>query len=366
MYLDNAATTPLLPEVKQTVIRWLDFFGNPSSEHEEGRIVKQRIEDSRYAVAKFIGGNADNVIFTSSGSASNSLVIKGLLDSYIFFYTPTCHKSMRLACLSKPLHQEVKVNNDGAIDFYYLEEKVKKLKGKFVFCYEMVNSELGIAQHNKDIVDLVHKYEGIVVADATAYVPHFQLKANELMADFYTFSAHKIGALKGTGVVYYNCSKKLDPLIYGAQEKGLFGGTENVMGIIALGKACEVFSVENQSQVGILHRYISEAIAHIPDSYEILGSSEYKIPNISMYCFQDLFGDELALLLDEDGFQVSTGSACNSGYAEPSHALIAVGVQKSDAQRCIRISLSGNETFDEINEFIDSLRANVEKLRTFS
>lgn len=365
MYLDNAATTPLLPEVKETVIRWLDMFGNPSSMHEEGRVVKQRLEDVRYTVAKFIGGNADNVIFTSSGSASNNLVIHGLYDSYVFLYTPTSHKSMRLACEAKPLHQAVKMNVDGSIDAAWLKKRMTALKNKFVFCYEMVNSEIGIMQHNEKLINLVHENGGIVVADATAYVPHFKLKANEMMADFYTFSAHKIGALKGVGVVYYNCQKQLIPLIYGAQERGLFAGTENVIGIMALGKACEIYSLENQSQVGILHRYVTDAIAKIPGSYEVLGASECKIPHISMYCFQDIFGDELASLLDEDGYQVSTGSACNSGSEELSPALLAVGIPQNDITRCIRISFNGDEPFEEVNKFIDSLRTNVEKLRLF-
>ena len=367
MYLDNASTTPLLPEVKEEIIKWLDFFGNPSSQHEEGRIVKNKIYDVRMKVASFIGGNADNIIFTSSGSAANNLVIHGLDDKYLYLYTPTCHKSMRMACENKPYHHSIQMTNDGLIDQEWLVKCMKKsFNTKFVFCYEMINSEIGVCQKNEEIIRLVKKYNGIVVADATAYIPHYPLHANYEGADFYTFSAHKIGALKGVGVVYYNSMEYLKPLIFGSQERGLFGGTENVIGLISLGIASEIW-YDKKEQNNILARYLSDTILNtIEDSYEITHNSNQRIPNIMMFCFKGVRGDELLELLDEDGFFVSTGSACNSGSLELSPTLLSLHVPESDIPCCIRISLYGNEDIKSINKFIESLQKNVKILRDFS
>ena len=366
LYLDNAATTPLLQEVKDEILKWLDFYGNPSSVHEEGKYIKRKIEECRANVADFINGNKDNVIFTSSGSASNNLVIQGLSDDYFYLYTPTCHKSMRLACESKRFYSPVQITTKGLIDLDRLKSKIKKSRSKVVFCYEMTNSEIGVCQLNEQVIGLVKDLGGIVVADATAYIPHFKLYANQLGADFYTFSAHKIGALKGVGVVYYNSMEALKPLIYGSQERGLFGGTENVIGIISLGTAVKHW-FQYVSNNEIIAHYISDEILRlIPDSYEIVDTIEHKVSNIMMFCFIGVRGDELLELLDEDGFFVSTGSACNIGNLELSPTLLSLRIPKSDIPCCIRISITGKESYEEIKRFIDSLVKNVEKLRMFS
>ena len=367
MYLDNASTTPLLPEVKQEIIKWLDFFGNPSSVHEEGRVVKTKMQEVRTKVASFIGGNADNVIFTSSGSAANNLVIHGLNDAYEYLYTPTCHKSMRLACENKPSHCSVQMLNNGLIDEEWLIKYINKsFNNKIVFCYEMTNSEIGVCQNNERIKEIIKRKNGIIVADATAYIPHYPLHVNFEGADFYTFSAHKIGALKGVGVVYYNSMEHLKPLIFGSQERGLFGGTENVIGLISLGKATELW-YEKRKQNDILSHYLSDLIMdEIEDSYEILHNSNNKVSNIMMFCFKGVKGEELLHLLDEDGFYVSIGSACNSGSLELSPTLLSIRVPESDIPCCIRISISGDETIEEINKLVESLKKNVTILRDFS
>lgn len=364
MYLDNAATTPLLSEVKDEVMAWLNYFGNPSSEHEEGLLIKRKLNECRNDVAKFINGNADNIIFTSSGSAANNLVINGLNDKYLYLYTPTCHKSMRLACENKPFHKVVQMDNKGIVDINKLELLLRKnKKSKIVFCYEMTNSEIGVCQNNIKIKELIKSYDGIIVADATAYIPHFKLYANQEGADFYTFSAHKIGALKGVGVVYYNSMEQLKPLIFGSQERGLFGGTENVIGIISLGTAVKYW-YQNANKSELVAHFISdEVISKIPDSYEIANYSENKVSNIMMFCFKNVRGDELLTLLNEDGFYVSTGSACNSGSLELSPTLLSIRVPESDIPCCIRVSITGNESISDIRKFIESLKKNVEKLR---
>ena len=272
-----------------------------------------------------------------------------------------------MACENKPYHQAIEMTKDGLINEDSLINSLRKsYHPKTVLCYEMTNSEIGVCQNNERINQIVKSRNGIIVADATAYIPHYPLHANFEGADFYTFSAHKIGALKGVGVVYYNSMEHLKPLIYGSQERGLFGGTENVIGLISLGIAAELW-YDKQKQNDILAHYLSDEILNkINDSYEITHNSNAKVSNIMMFCFKGVRGDELLTMLDEDGYFVSTGSACNSGSIELSPTLLSIHVPESDIPCCIRVSLSGNEKMEEINSFVESIEKNVKVLRDFS
>ena len=366
MYFDNAATTPLLPEVKEEIIRFLDYYGNPSSHHEEGYFVRNKIEEVRDEVASIFCGNSRRVIFTSSGSASNNLIIRGLSDKYLFYYTPTSHKSMWMSCESKTNYKKIKVDENGLIDLDYLEQEIKKSSvfKRPVVCYELANSELGVYQQSEKIYKIVHKYKGLVLADLTAFLPHLPLVNPSEQADFYTFSAHKLGALKGVGVVYLNCYEKLNPLIYGSQENGLFGGTENVLGIISLGAALKVLNLSEKRGFDKIAHYFQDLIReNIDDCYIISEKCPFKIPQIMTICFKNVSGEELVQLLDMEGFYISTGSACNSGSLEPSLTLKAINIDKLDLHSCVRISFSGNETYQDIEKLVDILKQKIDILR---
>lgn len=368
MYYDNAATTPLLPEVKAEIMKYIDYYGNPSSQHEEGFIIRKKIEEVRDIVAEIFCGNPRRVIFTSSGSASNNLVIKGLNDRYIFYYTPTAHKSMLLSCQSKKYHKEIKVDNNGLIDLEWLNTELKtNWSKKPVICYEVANSELGIYQNAEEIAKIVHENKGLIVADLTAYVPHLPIINPCDIADFYTFSAHKIGALKGVGIVYLNCFERLSPLIYGSQERGLFGGTENVIGIISLGAAIKALNIKDRKRFDKMAHYFQDLVtAKIEDCYFISEKCPYKIPQIMTVCFKGVSGEELVMRLSEEGCYISTGSACNSGSLEPSRALMAINLCEEDIPCCVRISFSGEETSADIKKLVDILVEKVRELRLLS
>lgn len=367
MYLDNAATTPLLPQVKDAIIDYLQYFGNPSSHHKEGFIVREKIENVRNQIADIFCGNSRNVLFTSSGSASNNLVIHGLNDKYMFYYSPTCHKSMRLSCESKPYHKKILVDKNGLINIEYLENELKKPKiRKPVICYEMANSELGVYQNSHKIYDLVHKYGGLVVADLTAFLPHIPFYYPEDKADYYTFSAHKLGALKGVGVVYCNANEHLKPLIYGSQEDGLFGGTENAIGIISLGAALDNWDLSIQTSFNKLSHYFMDLVKEkISDCYFVADNCPCKIPEIMTICFKNVKGEELVELLNEKGYYISTGSACNSGSLTLSPTLQAIKIVDNDIPCCVRISFSSFETKEDIQQFVDVFESCVNTLRFF-
>lgn len=372
IYLDNSATTPLSPQVKQYIIEHLDKFYNPSSLYQGGLSTKQIIEESRNNIARFLHGNSDKIIFCSSGSAANSLVIKGLTNEdplkneYKVFCSPTAHKSMNKACESCLLHSQLRVSKYGEIDMQYLENILytnQKLKS-FV-CIEYANSEIGTINNVSDICELVHRYNGIILIDATGYIPTNKVDMCNLDCDFLTFSGHKLHALKGVGVLYKKNNIDLKPLVYGSQEQGLFAGTQNVIGITSLGKAVENYDYSSISSENrdYIYNYI---IKNIPESYLIGAPLEHRTPHNLYMCFKDVGGESLMTLLDMNGIQVSTGSACNSGDLQPSSTLIAIGVSDDDLHSCIRLSFSGNETKDELDYVCQTIKKCVEQLRNFN
>ena len=368
MYLDNAATTPLKSEVKDYMISLLDTYQNPSSMYQSGVNAKQIITTARNNVAKFIKANPQDIIFTSGGSANNTLFIKGYTqrNECRVLYSPTSHKSV-LKCMESLKHKcSLKVDYTGKIDIQDLKECLSIDTTKKLMVIEYANSEIGTIQDVKQIVDICHFYNAIVYVDCTGSISQIPIDIRMLNADGLGFSAHKLGALKGTGVLYKKTTIELEPLIYGTQEQGLFAGTENTIGIGALGKAIENY---DYSSITSKNRdYIYEYILkNIPNSY-LVGESigKNRLPHNLYICFEGVQGETLMTLLDMDDIQVSTGSACSSGNLAPSSTLVAIGINKTDINSCIRMSFSGNETKDDLNYLCQKLKKNIETLRQFN
>lgn len=370
MYLDNAATTPLKSEVKDYIISLLDTYQNPSSMYQSGVNAKQIITTARNNVAKFINADPENIIFTSGGSASNNLVIRGYFSgviNYFVMYSPIAHKSM-IKCIEGCIHphqcQPIPVDKHGCFDLKEFEDRLKSHCNtyKLLVALDYANSEIGTIQDVKKIIEITHKYNGVVYLDCTGSIGQIPLDIKALDADMVGFSAHKLGALKGTGILYKKTNIRLKPLIYGSQEQGLFGGTENVIGIAALGKAIENY---DYSSITSKNRdYIYDYIENnIPDSYLVGADLKHRLPHNLYICFKGIQGESLMTLLDMNGYQVSTGSACTSGDLTPSSTLLAIKMNKEDINSCIRITLSGKEEITELNTFCKTLKRCVETLR---
>lgn len=370
MYLDNAATTPLKPEVKDYIISLLDTYQNPSSMYQSGVNAKRIITTARNNVAKFINADPENIIFTSGGSASNNLVIRGYFSgviNYFMMYSPIAHKSM-IKCIEGCIHphqcQPIPVDKNGFFDLKEFEDRLKSHCNtyKLLVALDYANSEIGTIQDVKKIIEITHKYNGVVYLDCTGSIGQIPLDVKALDADMVGFSAHKLGALKGTGILYKKTNIRLKPLIYGSQEQGLFGGTENVIGIAALGKAIENY---DYSSITSKNRdYIYDYIENnIPDSYLVGADLKHRLPHNLYICFKGIQGESLMTLLDMNGYQVSTGSACTSGDLTPSSTLLAIKMNKEDINSCIRITLSGKEEITELNTFCKTLKRCVETLR---
>ena len=366
IYLDNAATTPLIPEVKQYIIKLLDQYANPSSLYQSGIDARQIIEQARKNVANFINGKSENIIFTSGGSASNILAIRGYVQKHncTVLYSTIAHKSIIKCVESIKNAYPLKVNKYGQIDFDDLKEWLDSRTGKFFVALDYANSEIGTIQDVKKIIDLVHFYNGVVYLDCTGSISQIPVDVNNISVDMLGFSGHKIHALKGVGVLYKKENIELEPLVYGSQEQGLFGGTEAVINIASLGKAVESYDYSSISSDNrdYVYNYI---IDNIPDSYLIGASFEHRLPHNLYMCFKGVQGESLMILLDMNDIQVSTGSACTSGDLQPSTTLTAINMNKEDINSCIRMTFS-DETKEELDYVCSKLKECVERLRNLS
>lgn len=364
MFLDNAATTPLKPEVKDYVISLLDTYQNPSSMYQSGVNAKQIINTARKNVAKFININPENIIFTSGGSANNTLFIKGYTqrNECRVLYSPTSHKSVLKCVESLKYKCSLKVDYTGKIDLQDLKECLSIDTMKKLVVIEHANSEIGTIQDIKQIIEMCHFYNAIVYVDCTGSISQIPVDIRTLDIDGLGFSAHKLSALKGVGILYKKKHIELEPLIYGSQEQGLFGGTENVIGIAALGKAVENYDYSSitSNNRDYIYNYINN---NISDSYLVGADLKHRLPHNLYICFKGIEGESLMTLLDINGYQVSTGSACTSGDLTPSSTLLAIEINKEDINSCIRITLSGKEEITELNKFCEVLKRCVETLR---
>lgn len=376
IYLDHAAATPLSDEVKKYLISILDEWGNPSSLHMRGVKPRQIIAQARLAAAEFINADTHDIIFVPSGCAGNTLAVKGLtsgnpqLNRYEVFYTPTSHKSMRQVCESCLYHTPLKVNTVGETDLSYLSD-ILTLHDHFnpLVCIEAANSEIGTINDVIRIGSIVHRHNGILAVDATGYIPscRIDMKLWKDSVDILTFSGHKLHALKGIGVLWKKNNIVLKPLIYGSQQNGIVGGTENVIGIASLSKALEHYDYSSVSPSGRDHVY-NYIIQNIPDSYLVGPSidSGKRLPLNLYMCFKGVEGESLMILLDMNGIQVSTGSACTGKDLTASAALTAIGMNRQDIHSCIRLSFSGKETKEDLDYICSTLKQCVADLRNLN
>ena len=369
IYLDNAASMPLSRSVKECIASISDIFGNPSSLHNAGEQARRIIEDARKSAARFINAEPDNIIFTGSGSASNTLAVKGFMDKHscTLLYSPTAHKSIIKCAEAYSQKHTLKVDKDGFINIHDLKDRLKTLRDKAFVVIEYANSEIGTIQNVTEIVRSVHRYNGVIFIDCTGSVSTIPIDMKKINADMTAFSGHKIGGLKGCGVLYKKSDISLAPLIYGTQEYGLFGGTENVFGIASLGTAADNYDYSEITSKSRDYVY-NYAINNISDCYLVGASLESgnRLSHNLYICFQRIEGESLMMLLDMNGVQVSTGSACNSRDITASSVLTAVKMNKNDIHSCIRMSFGGQETKEELDYVCRTLKYCVDSLRQFN
>src|SRR5688572_24376083 len=368
IYLDNAATTPLDPEVLNVMIPMMQKqFGNPSSIHAYGREVKAALEAARKSVARMLHASPSEIFFTSGGTEANNMAIrctvrdlgiKHAVSSPIEHHA-VLHTLQEMEKEGKIKLSLVKVDGKGRIDLANLEELLASNDRSLVSLMH-ANNELGNLLPIKKVSELCQKYSAIFHTDTVQTMGHYAFNVQEVPVDFLTCAAHKFHGPKGVGFLYINSNVKIHPFIFGgAQERNMRGGTENVYGIIGLAKAMEIaheHMAEHQEYIKGLKDYmvekLKEQVPGIEFNGDTLGNSLYTVLSVS-FPPGDL-GETLLFNLDMAGIACSGGSACSSGSNTGSHVLTALGA--SPDRPAVRFSFSKYNTKKDIDFAVEKLK----------
>ena len=383
IYLDNAATTKPSQKAIEAALPYLtEQWQNPSSLSRQSRNIYDVIGQARKDIADYIGAEGNEIYFTSGGSESNCLAIQGFVNYWlkrkcepVVITSEIEHKSI-IECvknycdkLINPETYFVDVDSDGYVDLEELEDMIKDeieliFRCKPLVSIQLANNEIGTIQPIKKIAELVHKYGGVLHTDATQVVGHLPIDVNELDVDMLSASAHKFNGLKGSGFLYVREGIKIEPLIYGSQNNGMRGGTENVIGIVAMATAlknCDTSFADGSpnSRLIEIKRKLIEKLSKVPYNIQInnesLGSTF--LPSIlSITILENVTAEAVLYMLDSAGIQISSGSACNSRTNKPSYVLKAIGLSDWDSVRTIRISFNENLAEEDIDRFVLELK----------
>ncbi len=386
IYLDHAATTPVDPEVLETMLPYFnEKFGNPMSLHSFGQDANQAVEKSRGQLAHFLNCQKEEIIFTSGASESNNLVLRSLAKNNSKETKPhiitTQFEHHCIFETAKILEQEGRAGvdfvipgKDGVIDPKKVEEMIKENTILVSIIY--VNNEIGTVQPIKEIGEIIKRINNsrenkiFFHTDATQAPSYFSCNAQELGADLMTLSGHKIYGPKGIGVLFAKRGiLKTGIITGGGQEKKLRAGTHNVPGIVGIGKAVSVIDKNKSEEIEKITKLrdylIEKVLKDVPDSW-LNGSKEKRSPNNANFGFRNVEGESLVLMLDQAGIACSTGSACSSDSLEPSHVLLSLGLRPEEAHGSLRVTLGKNTTQEEIEYTAEKIKEVVTKLRQIS
>ncbi len=372
VYLDNAATTPVAPEVVDVMISTLkDSFGNPSSSHSYGRQVKALLETSRRSIAKHLNCQPSELIFTSGGTEADNMALQSSINQLgvthiitsVLEHHAVGHTAEALA--NKVKVSYVRVCNKGHVDLNHLEELLQTDEKTLVSLMH-ANNEIGTKMDLHKVSAICRKYGAYFHSDTVQTMGHYPFDLQDLDIDFITCAAHKFHGPKGTGFLYVNKNVKVEPLIHGgAQERGFRGGTENTAGIVGLAKAMDLAHEdmeEHQKHVQGIKSYMIEQLTEYFDDVQFHGETD---PERSLYtvlnvCFPANEKSSMLLFtLDLKGVAVSGGSACSSGASTGSHVL--KGIEADMTRPNARFSFSRYTTKEEIDFALEQVKACYEK-----
>jgi cysteine desulfurase len=384
IYLDANAGVPLKPEASAALRELLDrahlpHSANPSSIHSHGRSAKRLLADAREKIANSIGQNVDHeqLVFTSSGTEANQLAIRSLIEPVLLAGSS---KSEKVHWITTPVEHDATLQliewtrkRGGAVDFLPVDAQGRPLvselarlwkpETKLVSCV-WANNETGVINDVAALIAETKRLGGKIHLDAAQAWGKIPLDVVASGADLVTFSAHKIGALAGLGLVWVGRGTPLSAVIPGKQEKGRRGGSENLAGIITAGAAAGTLDpIAWASRVEPLRdRLETEILARIPGA-TVNGAGAPRVPNTLNLTFDGVEGDGLVMALDLAGYSVSSGSACSSGVLEPSHVLLALGRSRAQSMAAVRVSLVDELPWEILEGFICALEKAVSRVR---
>ena len=377
IYADNNATTQVAPEVLEEMLPYFhELYGNPSSMHSFGGQVAEKLKEAREKVASLIGATAEEIVFTSCGTESDSTAIQAAIASHPdkkhIITTRVEHPAVLNLCeyLGENGYRVtfLPVDRQGRLN---PEDLYKSLSHDTAIVSIMwANNETGVIFPIEEIAQVVRERGTVFHTDAVQAVGKIPIDVEKIPLDMLSLSGHKLHAPKGVGALYIRKGTKFSPfLIGGHQERGRRGGTENVASIIGLGKACELaaehIKEENERVKYLRDKLENEILKRVPNAM-VNGDREHRLPNTTNISFEYVEGEAILLMMNEFGICASSGSACTSGSLEPSHVLRAMGVPFTAAHGSIRFSLSIYNTEEEIDFIIERLPPIIERLRELS
>lgn len=374
-YFDNAATTKIKPEVLNEMMPYLtEEYGNPSSLYSIGRSAKRAVERARTQVANLINANRNEIYFTGCGTESDNTALKGIASRYKEKgnHIITCkieHNAILESC--KILEKKgfkityLNVDKNGIINIQELENAITK--NTILISIMFANNEIGTIEPIKKIAKIARNNNIIFHTDAVQAVGNVPIDVEELGIDMLSISGHKICAPKGIGALYVRNGIEFEKFMNGGhQEKDKRAGTENLTGIVGLGKACEIARANlryHMEYVKKLRDYYHMLVLNNMDNVKINGSIENRLPGNSNISFIGVDSTALLLELDKKGICCSAGSACNSGESVPSHVLTAIGLDNENAKSALRVTFGDNNTKEEVEYLVENLKKCAKELR---
>ena len=377
IYLDNAATTPVRPEVREAIAPFLgdEGFGNPSSAHRFGRTARAAVEQARQSVATALGAKAEHVVFTSGGTeADNLAVLGGALAArsrgapFHVAVSAIEHKAVLDAAKAVEAMggraPVLPVDDAGAIELNAVTEALAD--GVAVLSTMWVNNEIGVVQDVTELARICQETGALFHSDAVQAVGKVPCSLDAVPGACLSISGHKIGALKGSGALIVPDAELIHPLLHGGgQQRGVRPGTENVVGIVALGKAVELAVQEldaTAKHVGALRDSLERGLLEALPQAQVIGDGSSRAPHIAYISFPGVDSSTLLMHLDLAGICCSSGSACNTGTVTASHVLTAMGVPNELAVSAVRFSFSKHNTEDDVQRVFEVLPPLVTKL----
>ncbi len=378
VYLDHASATPVRREVIEAMLPYFDeHFGNPSTVYDLGSKIMQVIDDQRAKVATLIGAKAKEIIFTSSGAEANNLAVKGTAlarqkkGKHIIISAIEHHSVLNSARFLERMDFEVtflQVDKYGVVDPERLAELITP--ETILVSVMHANNEIGTIEPISELASICREKEITFHTDAVASVGNIPVDVSDLGVDLLSISGVSLGAPKGIGALYFGGNLRLMPQIHGGiQEMGRRAGTENVPGIVGLGKASELTLKELQDRVNYvreLRDLLDPGILERIEQVKSTGHPEKRLPGHASYCIEAIEGESLILMLNQEGIYANTGSACASKALKTSPVLVAIGVRPDLAQGSIVFTLDSRNSVEDIEYVLEKFPQVVKKLRSLS
>ena len=375
VYLDNNATTPVLPAVLAAMQGFFgEHFGNASSIHHHGQETRAAVERARESIAALVGCRPSEIVFTSGGTEGDNLAIFGLVKSGDHIITSTVeHHAVLNSC--KQLQASgcevtyVPVDGDGRVNPDDVRRALRP--NTRLITIMMANNETGVLQPVEEIGKIAAEADVYFHTDAVQAAGKVPIDVKRIGCDLLSISGHKMHAPQGVGALYVRKGTTLRPMLYGgSHERSRRAGTENVPGIVALGKAAELareaFARGNVEHISALRDRLEQTILGEVESTGLNGEGVPRVPNTTSIYFDCIDGEALVIALDLKGLAVSTGAACSSGAIEPSHVLTAMGLPPERARGSLRFSLGKQNTAEDVDFALGLLRQTVARLRELS